>query len=101
MESPLSKRKFLNVSWEVYYKILSTFIVDLNKDFIENELTINPYTKPFMIDAIKAKCEELFPLKMFPTLAEFTYSLKQDMPDTIVQIILTLREIFQSYKLEC
>ncbi len=100
MDSPLSKRTFLNVSWSVYYKILSTFIVELNKDFLDNELRINDITKPLIIQAIKEKCEELFPIKIFPTLAEFTYSMKQDMPDTIVQIIFILREIFQSYKLE-
>jgi hypothetical protein len=100
MDFPLSERKFLNVSWSVYYKLLNTFIVDLDKDFIENEIKVNDTTKPFIIQAIKEKCEELFPMKMFPTLCEFTYSLKQDMPNTIVKIILLLRDIFQSYKLE-
>jgi hypothetical protein len=100
MDLPLSKRTFLNVSWSVYYKILSTFIAELNKDFLDNELTINDTTKPFIIQSIKEKCEELFPMKMFPTLGEFTYSMKQDMPDTIIKIIFILRDIFQSYKLE-
>lgn len=100
MDSPLSSRKFVNVSWSVYYKILNTFIVDLNNDFLENELKINQYTKPLIIQSVKEKCEELFPIKMFPTLCEFTFSLKQDMPDTIIQIIFLLREIFQSYNLE-
>jgi len=100
MDLPLSKRKFLNVSWSVYYQLLNTFIVDLNKDFLDNELAITDTTKPLIIQAIKEKCEELFPRKMFPTLGEFTYSMKQDMPDTIIQIIFMLRDIFQSYKLE-
>ena len=100
MDSPLSKRKGLSVSLSVYYKLLNTFIVELNNDFINNELKITDITKPLIIQAIKAKCEELFPLKIFSTLGEFTYSLKQDMPDSIIKIIFILRDIFQSYKLE-
>ena len=96
MESPLSKRKFLNISWSVYYQLLNTFIIELNKDFLENELKINDLTKSLIIQAINEKCEELFPIKMYPTLCEFTYSLKKDIPDTTVQIIFILREIFQS-----
>jgi hypothetical protein len=99
MDSPLSKRKGLSVSLSVYYKLLTTFIVELNNDFIDNELKITDITKPLIIQAIKEKCEQLFPLKIFSTLGEFTYSLKQDMPDSIIKIIFILRDIFQSYKL--
>lgn len=52
---------------------------------------MNDITKPLINQAITEKCEELFPVKIFPTLGEFIYSIEQDMLDTIIQIIFIFR----------
>lgn len=51
--------------------MLSSYILELDKDF----------TKPFILAILAIlteKCIEHFPLKMFPILGEFTFSIKED-----------------------
>ena len=97
--SPLQSRKFVTVSQTVYYKQLSAFITAVSKDFAENELMINDDNKAYIIEALREKCEDIFPRIIMPDLGEFTFSLQSDLPENILQIILILREVFQSYNL--
>ena len=98
--SPLKARKFATVSQAVYYKQLCSFITAVSKDFAENDLMITDDNKAYVIEALKEKCETIFPVKILPVLGEFTFSLQSDLPENILQIIFILREVFQSYNLE-